>query len=367
MTTESDKPKSRLPALAGLLLAAGLVLVLGLVMMDRFRKPQPVPKAPAASPPPSSTDTSRPPAPVLDLEKLNQEGAFKTLMEERKAEYGLEEGVDLIAKPNESLKVGDATVPMQEILDQIQLKEGNIIERDLGEARVSALNQRKARLAQLNMMEDRLHDVDRQLSGDGGKLSSEMRAQLRQERERLEPVVQLYREYQNIRKSMQQLGELLKEAPAEETPALRKEILGLVAKQKRFEEMLDIPGPKSQANERFGIYLVQPGDNIWNIHYRFLKSYFNSRGIELSPASDEPDRKGFSSGVGKLLKFSENMVYIYNIRERKLDVNLDLIYPQSKLVVYSMQRVFALLDEIDYQAVNRIQFDGETLWIPADQ
>jgi hypothetical protein len=31
-----------------------------------------------------------------------------------------------------------------------------------------------------------------------------------------------------------------------------------------------------------------------------------------------------------------------------------------------MEQIFALLDLIDYEKVNRIQFDGETLWIPAE-
>ena len=76
---------------------------------------------------------------------------------------------------------------------------------------------------------------------------------------------------------------------------------------------------------------------------------------------------GFSSGVGKVLKFSESMVHIYNLKEKTLDMNLNQIYPLNKIIVYNMDRVFALLDQIDYDNVNRIQFDGETLWIPAEQ
>ena len=112
---------------------------------------------------------------------------------------------------------------------------------------------------------------------------------------------------------------------------------------------------------------MKADDNIWNIHFRFLKDYFEKRGISLSPISDEATANGYSSGVGKILKFSENMVYVYNVKDHHLDVNLDLIHPLSKVVVFDMGRVFALLDQIDYENVNRIQFDGETLWIPAKQ
>ena len=69
--------------------------------------------------------------------------------------------------------------------------------------------------------------------------------------------------------------------------------------------------------------------------------------------------------MGKLLKFSENMVYIYNVKEKDFSQDLNLIEPFSKIIVYKMDRVFQLLEQIDYDNIDRIQFDGDTLWIPA--
>jgi len=106
---------------------------------------------------------------------------------------------------------------------------------------------------------------------------------------------------------------------------------------------------------------------MWDIHFRLLKEYYDHKEIELSALADEPDRLGYSSGVGKILKFSEQMVHIYNMRERKLDTELGLIYPLSKVVIYNMGNVFALLERINYEDVQRIEFDGETLWLPAEQ
>ena len=83
--------------------------------------------------------------------------------------------------------------------------------------------------------------------------------------------------------------------------------------------------------------------------------------------ADEPVKKGFSSGVGKILKFSENKIYTYNLKEKKIDVDLNLIIPLNKIVIYNMQRVFERLDQINYENVDRIEFDGENLWIPAEQ
>jgi hypothetical protein len=181
-------------------------------------------------------------------------------MQQRKARYGVDKGVDIIAQSNESIKIGDSTVSMQEILEKIRLKSGDIVEKDLK-------------------------------SQDGNS----------------------------------------------------KEKL-----------------------ESFGIHVVKPGENIWNIHFTFLKDYFDHKGVQLSPRSDEPLQGGSSSGVGKILKFSEHTVNIYNIREHKLDVNLNLIFPLTKVLVYNMDQIFAFLDLIDYKHVNRIQFDGETLWMPGN-
>jgi nitrogen regulatory protein PII len=195
---------------------------------------------------------------VIDYNNIEKDKALIALMQKRKAEYGIEKGVDMITKSDESFKIGDSTVSMQEILDKIRIKSGDIVEKDL--------------------------------------------------------------------------------------------------KSNKMDSMKNL--------EAFGIHVVQPGDNIWNIHFNFLKDYFAHKGISLSPRADEPARGGQSSGVGKLLKFSESTVNIYNIKERKIDVDLNLIYPLSKVVIYNMDQIFALLDLIDYEHVNRIQFDGDTLWIP---
>lgn len=210
---------------------------------------------------------------IINYNKLEKDTKLKSLMRERKAKYGIEKGLDIIAKSDESFKIGDSTVAMQEIIEKVRLKEGDIIEKDIP-----------------------------------------------------------------------QPGEVL---TAGDTA---------IAKATADAE-----------EATYGIYVVQPFDNIWNIHYEFLKDYFEHKGISISTMSDEPDELGFSSGVGKILKFSENMVYIYNLTERKLDVDINLIFPLSKIIVYNMDRVFKLLAQIDYNNVNHIRFDGETIWIPASQ
>lgn len=219
---------------------------------------------------PSETKTTTVPIEkpsIIEYKNDQDMNATQALTEQRKAALGLEKGVDLLVKADESMKIGDAVVPMKDILNRIKLKRGDILESDLNQT----------------LADEAL------LTNDNG------------------------------------------------------------------------------AKDIYGIYVVKPHDNIWNIHFRFLKDYFEMRGIALSPTSDEATPGGGSSGIGKILKFSENMVYIYNIREKRLDVDLNLIHPLTKIVVFDMGKVFALLEQISYGDVSRIQFDGETLWIPTKQ
>lgn len=114
----------------------------------------------------------------------------------------------------------------------------------------------------------------------------------------------------------------------------------------------------------YGIHVVRSGDNLWNIHFRLLKEYFASRNVTLSPYADEPVNKGTSSGVGRLLKFSEQMVRIYNMKEQTFSEDLHHINPLEKVVIYNMTEVTDLLNTIDYNTVGQIRFDGKRLWIP---
>ena len=238
------------------------IVLIGVVLWLFLRQAEEPTKQPEGTPSPGLIKTTPIPSEkIIDYDKLSQKNdkTLTTLMEKRKASYGVEKSIDMIVKPDESIKVGKETICMQKLLDEVRLKQGEILETDL---------------------------------------STEIK-------------------------------------------------------------------PKEQ--DAFGIRVVQPGENIWDIHFNLLKDYYDHKGIDLSPSADEPNHMGYSTGVGKILKFSENLVYIYNLRERRLETNLNLISPLSKIVVYNMRCVFALLDRIDYKDVNRIEFDGETLWLPAVQ
>ncbi len=136
--------------------------------------------------------------------------------------------------------------------------------------------------------------------------------------------------------------------------------------KKVFEEQIKPSGETKPAKIReYGIYVVQPGDNLWDIHFRLIRGYYKSRGIKIPDKADEPVAGGLSSGMGKVLKFSEKMVVIYNILDKKIDTNINLLHPLSKIIVYNMKEVFSFLKEIGYKNLDKLRFDGESLWISA--
>lgn len=250
---------------------------------------------------PEKADVSPEPQTVIDYGKSGKNPEFKESMQKRKKEYGVDKGIDMIVKSDESISIADAVIPMQEILDKIRMKEDGLVEKDLaGKSAVSDKSRESAEAIEAITESD--------LKGGHGETN------IPREEDAPEKMSMVYDGENNI----------------------------------------------------YGIHVVHPGDNVWNIHFSFLKDYFSKKGVKLSSRADEPTR-GRSSGVGKLLKFSEKMVYIYNIREHKLDVNLNQIHPLSKIVVFNLGRAFSLLSQMDYKNVSRIHFDGETLWVPAEQ
>lgn len=139
-----------------------------------------------------------------------------------------------------------------------------------------------------------------------------------------------------------------------------------IKKGRIFKEKIEDSGEvRPEKISNYGIYVVQPGDNIWNVHFNILKEYYQHQGIMVSSTADEPLNQGMSSGVGKILKFSETMVIIYNLIKEEIVSDIDLLQPLSKIVIYRMDEVFTLLQEINYDNIDRIQFDGKNIWIPA--
>ncbi|MBI9074986.1 MAG: hypothetical protein JEZ02_06205 [Desulfatibacillum sp.] len=325
-------------ALILVILAAGLITFLVHQSLNKPQQP-PIPQ------PQPSTQQEQPAAPalageqepvVIDYNKVDGEGEqdadMASLMEERKAKYGVGESLDLIVNENESIKVGEYTISMKQIMDDVKVSRGEIVVDEINPANGDASSSPN-NVADQNAP---ARDTGAFQAADlpqGTQTSSAPQATSG-------GTVQVMAQSQGTASSNGVTGEAAPGYGAAKPPRAQK------------------------GRREFGVYVVQPGDNIWNIHFRLLDEFFAHQGVRLSPLADEPSGSGFSSGVGKILKFSENMVAIYNLKTRQVDQDLNLIQPLSKVVVYNMTHVFDLLRQIDYSQVNMIQFDGDTLWLP---
>jgi len=307
--------------------------------------------------------------PVIDYGRLEKDPVLKEEMQKRKSAYGIQKGLDFILKPEESLKIGGVTVPMKEILEKIRLEKGDIIEKDLTELPdlEAIIKERNARIRQLVEIEKRYSKLEKMLKDPSVSEDERRQQEIAGELTAHAETVALFKKYMGAVIALEDTRKKLDGGDTDTRESARTTINTLKFELEKLERLLGIPKIPEERMEAYGIYVVRQGDNIWNIHFKFLKEYFIHRQISLAPMSDEPDEKGFSSGVGKILKFSENMVYIYNVKEQKLDVDLNLLQPLSKVVIFNMGEILTLLDPIDTSHVSRIKFDGETLWIPADQ
>jgi hypothetical protein len=256
----SSRAKPRRFGLWRLIIGLFILLLLGGLGVWLLTRPGKLPEKPLTKTAAALTRPVETPGQnVIDYNKLmsKEDESLTAMMNKRKADYGLTNSLDMVVKSGETIRVGEQTVPMKKIIDQIHLKLHEIVETDL--------------------------------TGQD---------------------------------------------PVEEGT--------------------------------FGVYVARPKDNIWNVHFNLLKEYFKHKNIVLSPNADEPNNMGYSSGVGKILKFSEKLVHIYNLKTDQIDTNLSVLDPLQKVVIYKMDVIFDLLDQLDYKRVDRLEFDGETLWIPQE-
>lgn len=118
--------------------------------------------------------------------------------------------------------------------------------------------------------------------------------------------------------------------------------------------------PEKRPVSYYGVYVVRPGDNLWNIHFAFLREYFGSRDIRIPPDADEPQGSR-SSGIGRILKYAETMVHIFNLKTGKLSTNLNLLEPREKIVIFNLSALDKNLKPLTYEQMDTIHFDGRNL------
>ncbi len=426
--------------------------------------PQTAPTPPSVGEEPAGP-LAPPDGPVIDYGRLEEEGPLDDLMDRRMADLGIGESLDMVVRPGESIKVGDTTVPMSEILDKIRIGKGGIVEETLGPTKgrdrvegedlSGRLDEARRRFGELRRrltdepppapsteeireytaLKDLLSDhralretearieenrallekddqglkraleegIDRRIrrtveleeafeertgipldeaespEGRDEDIASR-RSALREaltgtdgpppdpdrvrEYIRLGEILDELRRLRRLRAEIREKERLMGMPPAAARSEIEQETETLPMKRRDLAASLASRLSPGSGEDLYGIHVVRPGDNVWNIHFGILKEYFAGRGVALSPAEDEPDARGVSSGVGRILKFSENMVSIYNLREHRLEPNLHLIHPLSKIVVFNLGRMLSILRLLDFDKIDRVSYDGEILWIP---
>jgi hypothetical protein len=129
-------------------------------------------------------------------------------------------------------------------------------------------------------------------------------------------------------------------------------------------QLLDKPLGPDQKVAAWGVHLVRPGDNLWHIHYALLREYMGKRGVNLPAGADQPTPQGRSSGVGKVLKFAENMVGVYNLKTGHMDRDLNLLEPGEKVVVFNLSEIFEQLARVEPADLDGVLYDGRVLLFP---
>ncbi|MFH1138767.1 MAG: hypothetical protein V1816_22040 [Pseudomonadota bacterium] len=219
------------------------------------------------------------------------ETAAAKLAAERKGAHGLDKSVDMVVTADETIKVGRETVPLKEILAEID-HQGEVV-KSLPEIRPGFNPPPKPTI-----------------------LEEELTSQ---------------------------------PSPAAPAPAPAP--------------------PTSQVGkvvDYYGVYVVRPGDNLWDIHFAFLREYMHHRGIAVGKYDDEW-RQGKSTGVARVLKWAEGMVKIFNLRTRKLDKDLSMLAPREKVVIFNLSQLGRILGAVNPDEINEIKFDGVNIYLPGEK
>jgi len=306
----------------------------------------------------------------------NSEHPDRTLMNKRKKTFGINKSLDLIVKPDEKVQVGDSVAPIKKISERLQLEQGRIIENTIDEPfqlpqpsnilqsqnNQTVQKDRPTKKTQKITIEKQLNSASHLPS-----IPESIPIELDNPEKSSNDQGKSIPGYPFIDKSSIPYQKMIKAISKKQTNQKTGPSIGGISP----ETQLDIYSPQSpkpfETSTYLGIHVVQPGTNIWDIHFDLLKEYFKHKGVSLSPHADEPKKSGESTGVGKILKFSEQLVNIYNLETQTFENNLDVIQPMTVIVIYNMSQIFGILDDIDYSVIDRIEFDGESLWIPAVQ
>jgi len=267
---------------------------------------------------------------VVDLNETDKESDQAKEMEKRKKELGIKESLDAVVKEEEEVKIGDKTVSMARIVDQIKAKKSGV---------VPVAPKEEPRIVEEDLGGGKRPKKEKPVAPAATSTGPTTTAP---------PVTTATRKIEPGAKVSEQ-QEQEKDSP----PAEKEQIKRMTVAE--IEEGL------AKEPAKYGIHLVHPGENLWTVHLNFLREYFAKKGITISRGADRPGQSGQSSGVARILKYAERMVFIYSIKDGKLSDDLDLIRPNEKIVIFNISRLDNILKNFDEEKIKRVRLDGDHL------
>lgn len=255
-----------------------MVLAAGLLALNHFYQWYPWPWQKPSSQVRAKVTSKAPLTPkVIDYGKVQDKSdlSLGEMILKRKKEFGLDKSVDMVVKSEESIRIGQETVPLRDILAAIETQS--------------------------------------------------------------------------------------KDRPAR--PGSRPQVGGRIVEEDLSKTSRAAPPAIKRSINYYGVHVVRPGDNLWDIHFAFLREYFSHRGIEISPLADE-SRAGPSTGVARILKYAETMVHIFNLKTKRLDHDLNLLEPYEKVVIFNLTRLDRFLGTLTADQLPKVRFDGRDLYLP---
>ena len=330
-----------------------------------------------------------------------KEKNLSSITKKRKEELGLKKSVDIMVKRGESIRIGKEEIPLNKILAEIEkqkkekplspktfLRQLKIPEEDIKteETRSAMLNGQKPAGKTSSAS-----PADNRIRGNNNQTQPTEKPGAVAMAEKPEKTVPAKKSiFRRITDRI--LGKSTEETPSEvktagrekkpERPAPAKEakksVVQVVRDKTAKDSKAETPSssgaeasriesakakPKKEPINYYGVYVVRAGDNLWNIHFAFLREYLGHLGIEIAPMDDEPIGSN-SSGVGRILKYAENMVYIFNLKTKELSEDLSMLEPAEKIIIFNLPRLHAMLGSLSAGQLKTVRFDGRDLIFP---
>ncbi len=351
------------------IVVCGIIIILG-IYLDWFSNPSeetPTPSPVQAGSKLEDRITEPQKAPVAVSEKIKQEKEedLSSATKERKEEFGLKKSVYIVVKPGETIRIGKEEIPLNEILAEIkkQKKEKPLSPKTfLRQLKIPEEDIKAGETLSASLAEDRIRE-DKNQTQPTEKPGAVAMAEKQPEKTAPAEKSGFWRIINRV------LGKSTEETPSEEKTAERSApareaqvVRGKTATDSEAETppKRAVAKLKKEPINYYGIYVVKVGDNLWNIHFAFLREYMGNLGIEIAPMDDEPIGS-HSSGVGRILKYAENMVFIFNLKTKELSEDLNMLEPAEKIIIFNLPRLHSTLGSLTAEQLKTVRFDGRDL------